>query len=195
MTPVMRVDLDGKAFFSILGTLAVGALIGGVVGLITAAINGDDLAAGFFSGALSGAISAVGIALAVATGGLGGIAFAGIFGYGAGYSSSVLQQGMTNGWGKIDHGKARKVGRITALASIMTFGVTRFIAGNSVGAYERIVDKSLSLGTRIGNAMKLSAESFLTALFVDLPTTTASSIAIVYYNKTPNGSIIYDIEP
>ncbi len=191
--PVMHIDPTGDAFLGVLSTLLTGALIGGVVGILSAAINGDDLLAGLLSGALSGAISTVGIAFAVATGGLVGLAISGVSGFLAGGSSSILNQGMTTGWDKIDYEKARNVGLITSIASSASFGLISFIANNSVGAYEKIIDKSLSLGTRIGHAMNISAESFMTAMFVDLPITTVSSLGILLSNRKSTRNIRYDV--
>ena len=80
----MGYDPIGKfTLIALLGGIAIGTLIGAIAGGINAIATEGDFVAGVVSGATSGLISTVGTAFAITTGGLGGLAIAGLTGYAA----------------------------------------------------------------------------------------------------------------
>ena len=89
--PISRADRGGKFWNTIIGTVT-GAIIGGV----NAALTGSSIKAGIVSGAVSGAISGAALDIAVATGGIGVMAFAVIGGAGGGAIGSIISQTMNN---------------------------------------------------------------------------------------------------
>lgn len=189
--PVNRTDPSGKFFLAILGTVAIGALVGAIAGGVVALVNGDDFWAGVAGGAVSGAICTLGVAVAVATGGLGGLAIAATVGFAGGFSGDLVSQGIKNGWDNLDFNQAFKVGAITAFASVATFGLTSFISSMSTTGFEQIVDKSIKIGSRIVQSLTPSFESIFIALGVGLPFSMATSEAASIIANN-NGEIYID---
>lgn len=129
--PVMNVDPSGRfilTLLSILGAVAISAAVGGLVGGITEAANGGSFWDGFAGGAISGAISSIGIALGLATGGVLGLAIAGAIGFVGGVTGSVVQQGMSRGWGNIDPATVFFSGLVSGIGNMVSFGFTSAIA-------------------------------------------------------------------
>ena len=189
--PVKRTDPSGKFFLAILGTMAVGALVGAIAGGVVAIVNGDDFWAGVAGGAVSGAICTLGVAVAVATGGIGGFAIAAAIGFAGGASGDIMSQGIEKGWDNIDPIEAMKVGAITALASVATFGLTSFIASMSTTGFEQVVNKSINIGSRIVQSLTPSFESIFIALGVGFPFSIATSEATSVIANN-NGEIYID---
>ena len=91
--PISRED-DGGEFWN----TVIGAAAGAIVGGISAAIMGTDIKAGIVSGALSGAISGAAVDIAIATGGVGLVALAGVaIASGAGGAASSYVNQRMNG--------------------------------------------------------------------------------------------------
>ena len=175
--PVMYSDVTGHfAVLAIFATLLIGALVGGVVGGITAEIIGQDFWSGFAGGAISGVISTIGMALAVVTGGIGGLAIAGLFGFVAGFGGSVVQQGMEFGWRNIDMDNAVYSGILSAAINMITFGAMNFSLRDSLEMFGNFFDKSLSFGMRFVNALSISGPSVLATGIFSIPATIFQSI-------------------
>ncbi len=172
--PVMNVDPTGHflvELFSILATLLIGAAIGGVVGGVAAIATGGDFWTGFAVGAVSGLISTVGTMLAVATGGIGGLLIAGGFGFVAGFSSNIVQQGIEKGWNNINYGSAILSGVIGGIIGIFTYGLTNFAMRESVGLFDDLFDKTLSFGVRFLNSLKVSPQAIMATILFSFPIT------------------------
>ena len=160
----MHVDPNGKSFLTILGTVAIGALIGGVSGAIAAAINGDDIFAGFCSGAVAGAIISVGIAMAVVLGPVAGGAFATGAGFVGGYLGDVVSQGMTKGWDKINGNHALAVGAVTALVTLGSFGIMSYIVRSTPSLFKGVTDTTVNLLSRLNTSLSLNATTAFLAV-------------------------------
>ena len=115
--PVKFMDTNGQ-FINMLA----GAIAGGIVGAISAALSGDDILAGAAVGAATGAIAGIAVDVAVATGGIGGIAFAAIVG-GAANGTNYLATETINGR-SIDGGTLAIEIATGALSNIFTFGLS-----------------------------------------------------------------------
>ena len=176
--PVMGYDPIGKfTLIALLGGIAFGTLIGAIAGGINAIATEGDFVAGVVSGATSGLISAVGTAFAITTGGLGGLAIAGLTGYAAGFSESVVQQGLTDGFENIDSGKAIISGRISAVSNMISFGFSNAAVRESVGLFEEVLDKSIPYLRRVGEALSISAESVMLTMCISVPLTITNSLS------------------
>lgn len=168
--PVMNVDPTGHfwlAFWAIVGTLVLGAGISGVVNGIIDYATGGDYWGAFAGGFVSGLLSTIGLAVSIVPGGWMGAAIALFFGFGAGFAGSVVQQGIDKGWNNIDYVSAAKSGGITMGLSLITFGITNFVARNSVGVFDSVIDKTLKLSVRITASFSISISNFLyTSVFL-----------------------------
>jgi RHS repeat-associated protein len=85
--PVNMVDDGGN-----LANWIIGGFVGGLIGIVSSAIRGDDVFAGAVQGAIAGVIAgaAIDVALAlVATGGAVGILAAGYYAYAGGYLGNM----------------------------------------------------------------------------------------------------------
>ena len=93
--PANNIDPGGEFFFT-----ALGAVIGGIVGAVDAAIKGNDPMKGFEAGFVSGAIAGAGVDIAVAitvsTGGVGLAALGVVAGTGA--LSGIVSTGISSDW-------------------------------------------------------------------------------------------------
>ena len=89
--PIIREDNSGDFWNTFIGA-AAGAIVGG----LTAAIMGTDIKACVVSGALNGAITGAAVDIAIATGGVGIVAFAAVTVAGGvgGATSSYVNQRM-----------------------------------------------------------------------------------------------------
>lgn len=187
----MYVDPSGD--FAILATILIGTLIGGLIGGVTAAINGDNILAGLAGGAFSGALLTVGMAMALATGGLGGLAISGVFGFAGGATGDIINQGISNNWDNVDFNHAAIVGGVTAVFTIGTFGLMS-LASNSAGAFEGVVNKSLSWTLRVNNALRLSPESFIATTMICSPISVSNSLVNLAINihDSRNQKLLFD---
>ncbi len=184
--PVMNVDPTGRFFFTllaVLATLAVGTLVGGISGGISASATGGDFWAGFAGGAVSGLISTVGMGIAVVAGGVFGALIASVAGLIAGFSGSVVQQGISNGWDKIDYNSAFISSAATAISSLITFGVTNFAMRASVGLFENYFDLALKFSTRIVNSLSFSLESLIATIMFSFPVSIGQTFSEIVINK------------
>lgn len=160
ITPVMYLDPSGESFVAILAMLALGAFIGRVTGFIAAAINGDDLWAGFVSGAISGAIITAGVATALTLPVIGGILVSGGSGFAGGFLGDVFNQGISNGWDNIDYGHAAGVGAVTGALTLVSFGISRYIYTSTPGIFSKVLDKSVPWLSRMNNSLSINVYSF-----------------------------------
>jgi RHS repeat-associated protein len=187
--PIMNYDPSGYSFIAIGATIVLGALIGGTANAITAMATGQDVKAAFIGGAVSGAISTAGVALAITTGGLGGLAIAGASGFIAGSTGSVVQQGISSDWQDISYDEALKVGAITAVMSMITYGGSNFaMREEATGLFDDIFNSSKPFMSRYSSALAISPESIIgTAMFGIHPTVGQTIIDIYgYYSSQKN---------
>ena len=184
--PVMNVDANGAFFltlFSVLASLVIGAVIGGIAGGITAVATGQDFWAGFAGGVVSGFISTLGVGLAIVTGGAGGLLIAGVAGFVAGFSGSIIQQGISVGWNNIDYKSAITSGAFSAIANILTFGFTNFAMRGTVGLFDDIFDKAIPYLTRVISALKISFEAIFATGMFSMPMTMVNSITEIVFSR------------
>ncbi len=180
--PVMNVDPSGRSltvFLLMLAAVAVGALIGGLCSGIATAATGGDFISGFVGGLVSGAIITVGMAIAFATGGVGGFFLAAGFGFAASFTGSIIQQGMDKGWGNVNYGMAFISGGIGAIFSVITYGFCGAIMQSSVGLFEGIFDMTATFVSKFVEALSLSVESFLLTVMFSAPLTIIQTITDV----------------
>lgn len=180
----MYYDPSGNSFIAILGTLVLGTVIGAAFGAVNAALTGQNIWAGIASGAVSGFVSTAGMAIALATGGVGGLALSALFGALAGGGSSAIQQGMTKGWGKIDGGEVFWSAVTSAAFSMVTYGATSFVMNNSVGLES--FDKTISFGARLVSNLEIGVIPAMNTLFFGVPVSVAQTSYEVWkhYNNT-----------
>ena len=115
--PVKFMDTNGQ-FINMLA----GAIAGGIVGAISAALSGDDILAGAAVGAATGAIAGLTVDVAVATGGIAGIAIAaggGALANGANYYATETINGRP-----IDGGALAIEMATGAISNVFTFGLS-----------------------------------------------------------------------
>ncbi|MCD4826725.1 MAG: RHS repeat-associated core domain-containing protein [Acholeplasmataceae bacterium] len=192
--PIMHVDPSGKSFLAILGTVVLGAAIGGYVGAITAAINGDDIGAGFCSGAVAGAIISVGIATAVALGPALGMPFAAGTGFLGGGLGDVVSQGMNKGWNKIELGHSLIVGGISAAITLGSFCTMSYIASSTPSLFGNMVNRTIPIMTRISNSLSLTATTAFLAFTYGATGSLLNSLAnLLVEEKEENEENIIDI--
>jgi hypothetical protein len=114
--PVNFADTQGTFI-----NMITGAIFGGIFGGINALISGDDIWAGIGIGAGTGALAGLTADLAIATGGLGGMAIAAVGGAlanGANYVATEVVNGR-----EIDGGRLALEMTIGAASNMLTFGV------------------------------------------------------------------------
>ena len=119
--PVVRVDTEGEFWNTIIGAVA-GAIVGG----ISAAVSGTDVLAGVTSGAISGAISGAAIDVAIATGGTGLVAFAGVaLASGAGGATGSYVNQRMNGvpHNEVDWGTVAIDGLWGTVGGMLSYGM------------------------------------------------------------------------
>ena len=163
--------MGNSALLTILGGIALGTVIGAIAGGITALATGEDVWAGMAGGAVSGFISTTGMAFAIATSGWGGLAIAAGAGYASGFAGSVVQQGISDGWDKIDYESAHVSGTISMATNLIAYGTSNFAMQESVGLFEDVFDKGLSYLARVGNAVSISVESAMVTVMFSVPCT------------------------
>jgi len=175
--PITNYDPSGNIFISVLATIALGALIGGGVGLFTALATGGCPKAGLLSGMATGVISTLGMGLAIATGGIAGLAVAGVFGFVSGFSGSAINQGISNGWSNIDWQLAREIGYLGMATSLVLYGTTSaFMRLEGGDLFAQIFDKGTSFLSRAGHALGMSYEAFVLTMIHILPATIINEI-------------------
>ena len=118
--PITRVDSRGSFWNTIIGGV-VGAIVGGV----SAAITGSNIKAGIVSGAISGVISGAAVDIAIATGGVGLVAFAGVTiasGAGGATSSYINQRMNGKSHNEVDYETVIVDGVWGAIGGMLSFG-------------------------------------------------------------------------
>ena len=132
--PVGSVDPDGGFAFTVLG---------GLIGGVTAAINGDNVWAGIGTGALAGGL----VDLTIATGG-GALAIAGAAAVG-GYADSALTD-VFNGR-KVNHERATIAGGFSFFGGAITKGASSLLARS----FSRLVKPTLKITSTGGHFVGL----------------------------------------
>ncbi len=104
---------------------AIGAVVGGIWGGVSAAAKGENVWAGIGYGAATGALAGLVVDFALATGGVGGLAIAAVGGFFVGVGTDVGQQMLFEGknWEQVNKKRALTTGGITALVTTTTFGL------------------------------------------------------------------------
>ena len=115
--PVKFIDTNGQ-FINML----VGGIAGGIVGAVSAALSGDNIWAGAATGAATGAMAGLAVDVAVATGGIGGIAIATAVG-GIANATNYTATELINGRA-IDGGTLAIEFSTGALSNLFTFGLS-----------------------------------------------------------------------
>ncbi len=162
--PVMNVDPNGTVFvtiFLIFASIALGALVGGLCNGIAAASTGGDFVSGFVGGLVSGAVITVGMALAFATGGVGGLAVAALFGFAASFTGSIVQQSLDPNKTEISFLSALASGIVGMVFGAIGYGVSMFIMQSTVGLFDAVLDMTSSFASRFVAALSMSLGSFL----------------------------------
>jgi hypothetical protein len=189
----MYVDPSGEsAILAIIGTLLIGSLIGGLAGGIAAEVTGQSFRAGFAGGAVSGLISTFGMALAVTTGGLGGLAIAGGFGFASGFSGSITTQFINKKGSNLslnEWNHALVSGGISSVVNIFSFGILNFAMRNTVGIFDDIFDKGLGFGTRLVNSLMISGPALTATCLFSAPMTTVNSLIDILRSYNSKGKI------
>ena len=114
--PVQYSDTTGTFINTI-----TGALVGAIVGAINAAIKGDDVLAGAAIGAATGALAGVAADVAIATGGVGGLAIAALGGAissGSNYAATELVNDRS-----VNGANFALEATVGAVANVLTFGL------------------------------------------------------------------------
>ena len=115
-SPAQYSDADGTFICT-----ATGAIIGGVLGALNAAYNGDSVWKGALVGAATGALAGIGADAAIATGGVGAVAFAAVTGAASNAGNTYLTDKL--------NGRSSKASdliidaTVGAAANALTFGV------------------------------------------------------------------------
>ncbi|MBU1093797.1 MAG: hypothetical protein KKH01_04995 [Firmicutes bacterium] len=187
----MNIDPHGKSFLAILGTVAIGAFIGGFAGAVSAAINGDDIFAGFCSGAVAGAIISVGIAMAVVLGPVAGGALATGAGFVGGYLGDVVSQGMTKGWDKINGNHALVVGAVAALVTLGSFGIMSYIVRSTPSLFKGVTDTTLNLLSRLNTSLSLNTTTAFLAVTYGAVGSFVNSLSNLLFDD--NNEIVIDL--
>lgn len=190
---MIYIDPSGESFSVV--TILFGAAIGAVIGAITAKLNGEDVSAGFFSGFASGAILTVGVALAVIPGGILGLGISGFFGFAGGTLGDVINQGISKGWNSVDKDHAYMIGGVTALFSMLTFGLVNIAMRGSAELFGDIFSKSLNISARIGQSLNLSIESIIITSTIAAPLVLANAYGNIFasYLYNDHGGFKYDL--
>jgi len=189
-TPVMYLDPSGDSFIAILGTIALSAAIGAVIGGIIAAINGDDILAGMASGAISAVIVTVGVAFALTLGPVAGVLVSAASGFGGGFLSDYVNQGMNNGWDNIDYNHAISVGTVTGVFSLLTFGTMSYITSSTPSVFSGITDTTLAYHSRLNSSLSISPASYYLATTYGAIYTAFNSLLNLGLNE--EGEIVID---
>ena len=159
--PIIREDNSGDFWNTFIGA-AAGAIVGG----LTAAIMGTDIKAGVVSGALNGAITGAAVDIAIATGGVGIVAFAAVTVAGGvgGATSSYVNQRMNGISHKdVDWKTVALDGAWGAVGAALTFGAAD-VGGPGMQTVKEIFRQS---GRKI---MKQAANDLLTSTVISAGT-------------------------
>jgi len=161
--PVIRVDRGGQFWNTIIGTFA-----GAIVGAVSAVIMGTDITAGIVSGAISGAISGAAVDIAIATGGIGLVALAGVAaasGVGGGISSYVNQRMNGVDHNNVDWGTVAIDSAWGAVGGMLSFGMADVGGATCKTLAENLVLKGKDLviqaATDFTTASAISAGTWL----------------------------------
>lgn len=60
--------------------------------------------------------------------------------------------------------------------NILCYGMSNFAMRESFGLFEDVFDKSLSFGTRYGNALSISPEAVLLTVMITVPTSVVNGM-------------------
>ena len=113
--PIKHIDTQGTFINTI-----TGALVGGIIGAINAAIEGDDILAGAAIGTATGALAGIAADFAIATGGVGAIAIAAVGGAISGGLNYAGNEVANNR--KVQGNKLALEMTVGAAANLLTFG-------------------------------------------------------------------------
>jgi hypothetical protein len=119
ITPVMHIDLTGESLLLILGAIFIGGLMGGTACLFSKADSEDPWGA-FFGGFINGAINTAGLAAAIATGGMWGLAIAAGSGFVGGFLGNTANQFIS--YDNFSFGLALTSGGVSAAYNMIIFG-------------------------------------------------------------------------
>ena len=162
--PVIRIDVSGEFFFTILGA-AIGAISGAIDSYVMGG-TAEDIAKGALAGAVSGAISGagvdIGVAVTAATGGAGvgaGVAIAAT----SGVLGAAVGTGISTDWeaDPMDYAASALVG---AGANIISFGLAPMNGEIAKGTITSIVKgivqeglKDFSMNVATGGVVAVGA--------------------------------------
>ena len=168
--PISRNDESGEFWNTVIGAVA-----GAVVGGISAAICGTSVTAGIVSGALSGAISGAAVDIAIATGGVGLVALAGVVtasGIGGAVSSYTNQRMNGTARNKIDWGTVAIDGVWGAVGGAFSFGVADIGGKMCKTLSENLALRGAALWKQIGsdfaNTLIITAGTWLNGTKMNL---------------------------
>ena len=115
----MYVDPSGESFLLIIAVIFLGGLIGGTAGLFSKTDSEDPWGA-FFGGFINGAINTAGLAAAIATGGVWGLAIAAGSGFAGGFLGNTTNQLIS--YENYSFGLALASGGLSAAYNMIMFG-------------------------------------------------------------------------
>ena len=116
--PIMRIDPYGNSFLLVLGGVIIGGLISGISSAFSAA-EGENRFGAFLGDFVNGAISTLGLAAAIATGGIGGFVIAAGTGFVGGLLGNATSQKVS--YGDIQWDRALISGGINAFMNSFAF--------------------------------------------------------------------------
>ena len=106
----------------------------------------------------------------------------------AGFSGSVLQQGLTDGFDNVDYMSAGASGLLSAACNIINFGCTNFVMRESVGLFESSFDKSLPYMQRVGESLSFSIGAAFSTAFFTIPFTVENILGEIFIYRSKNFS-------
>lgn len=127
-------DTEGK-----FGNWLIGGVVGAAVGAVSALIKGENVLAAAAQGAVSGAIAGAGVDIAiaiVATGGIAGVAVAGLAAYGFGFGGSLAGEyvgAKISGTKFNADGNAYRRANAAGLINVASFGLSTVLEIARVG--------------------------------------------------------------
>jgi RHS repeat-associated protein len=151
--PILYSDPEGDCPLCI--TAGAGAIIGGIIGGVAAAVNGEDaegILIGIGGGAVAGAITGSGVGL-IAELGLGAgsaIAVNAAAGFASGAAESVTTQGLNVATGrqdKINTADVVKSAAVGTATNVVAGGVTKLITGKATNAITKTTTQQVANAT------------------------------------------------
>ena len=71
---------------------------------------------------------------------------------------------------------SEETGKISMATNILCYGMSNFAMRESVGLFEDVFDKSLSFGTRYGNALSISPQAVVLTGMITVPTSVVNGM-------------------